>query len=266
MSVRVEHYRFAVRGRPAAEWAALNEVLLERELGLETDTRKFKFGTGVTPWNALEYAGGGGGGAKWLNGSAAPTSALGEDGDYYLRTSNGAVYEKQDGAWVQVGAIMGPEGPQGPAGPPGPASTVPGPQGPAGPPGPASTVPGPPGPSSSCFPTASFNGGSGSIQVGAWCEIYIPFGFEVTRWTLVGEPLGNLVIDVRQVLYGAYPPVQADSMCGPAAPALAGDIKAQDDTDDWLTTEVASGSVIRFHVAACQGVVRATLTLEGVRS
>lgn len=37
----------------AAEWASANPVLLDGEPGLETDTRKLKFGDGVTAWNDL---------------------------------------------------------------------------------------------------------------------------------------------------------------------------------------------------------------------
>ena len=48
--------RFKVRGQTAAAWTSGDEILLERELGLETDTRKFKFGDGVTGWNALAYS------------------------------------------------------------------------------------------------------------------------------------------------------------------------------------------------------------------
>lgn len=50
-------YRFACRRRTAASWTSLNEVLLKGEIGLETDTNKFKFGNGVLGWNDLEYAG-----------------------------------------------------------------------------------------------------------------------------------------------------------------------------------------------------------------
>lgn len=53
--------RFRVRGGTAAALAALNEVPLEREFVLETDTGLFKFGDGVTAYNALPYRGGGGG-------------------------------------------------------------------------------------------------------------------------------------------------------------------------------------------------------------
>ena len=41
---------------PAAEWASKNPVLARGELGIELDTKKFKFGDGVTAWTSLEYA------------------------------------------------------------------------------------------------------------------------------------------------------------------------------------------------------------------
>ncbi|WP_242095413.1 hypothetical protein [Sphingomonas sp. CROZ-RG-20F-R02-07] len=48
--------RYQLAGYPAAAWAASTFVLLAREVGLETDTRRFKVGDGVTPWNSLPYA------------------------------------------------------------------------------------------------------------------------------------------------------------------------------------------------------------------
>lgn len=52
------------RGGTAAEWTTENPVLADREMGVETDTRKFKFGDGVTAWDTLAYAGGGTGGGE----------------------------------------------------------------------------------------------------------------------------------------------------------------------------------------------------------
>lgn len=49
-------YRFRVRRRTAADWASLNEVLLDSEIGRESDTDLFKFGDGITAWNSLSYA------------------------------------------------------------------------------------------------------------------------------------------------------------------------------------------------------------------
>lgn len=45
----------------AAALAAKNPVLLKGEVVYESDTRKHKVGDGTTAWNALQYAGGGGG-------------------------------------------------------------------------------------------------------------------------------------------------------------------------------------------------------------
>ena len=42
----------------AAAWTAKDPVLLAGELGLETDTKKFKVGDGSTAWTALTYWGG----------------------------------------------------------------------------------------------------------------------------------------------------------------------------------------------------------------
>lgn len=50
-------YRFAMRRRTAADWTALNEVLLQSEWGHESDTNFVKIGDGSTPWNSLPYFG-----------------------------------------------------------------------------------------------------------------------------------------------------------------------------------------------------------------
>lgn len=41
----------------AAQWSAANPTLAQGELGMETDTYKFKIGTGSTAWNSLAYGG-----------------------------------------------------------------------------------------------------------------------------------------------------------------------------------------------------------------
>lgn len=49
--------RFVLRNDIASYWTSANPVLLKAEMGLETDTLKFKFGDGSTNWNDLPYAG-----------------------------------------------------------------------------------------------------------------------------------------------------------------------------------------------------------------
>jgi hypothetical protein len=54
-----------LRRDTAANWTSANPVLAQAEVGIETDTDKFKFGDGTTAWTSLDYiaTGGGGGGA-----------------------------------------------------------------------------------------------------------------------------------------------------------------------------------------------------------
>lgn len=51
-----------LRRGTATEWTTANPILAAGEMGIETDTSKFKFGDGVTAWNTLAYASAGGGG------------------------------------------------------------------------------------------------------------------------------------------------------------------------------------------------------------
>jgi hypothetical protein len=49
--------KIQIWGQTAAAWALDNPILAGRQPGLETDTRKVKYGDGVTAWNALLYSG-----------------------------------------------------------------------------------------------------------------------------------------------------------------------------------------------------------------
>lgn len=45
-----------LRNGTAAQWTSTNPVLAKGEMGIETDTNKFKFGNGTTTWTSLSYA------------------------------------------------------------------------------------------------------------------------------------------------------------------------------------------------------------------
>lgn len=47
--------KFRIRRDTAANWTTNNPTLALGEPGLETDTRKVKYGDGVTPWTDLHY-------------------------------------------------------------------------------------------------------------------------------------------------------------------------------------------------------------------
>lgn len=45
-----------LRNGTAAQWTSTDPVLSKGEMGVETDTNKFKFGDGTTAWALLPYA------------------------------------------------------------------------------------------------------------------------------------------------------------------------------------------------------------------
>lgn len=65
------------RGGTAAQWTSANPVLLARELGIETDTQKSKYGDGTTAWNSLPYTvatSAGGSSVDWADVLNKPTT------------------------------------------------------------------------------------------------------------------------------------------------------------------------------------------------
>lgn len=123
-----------------------------------------------------------------------------------------------------------------------------------------------PGPSSSCFPTASFDGGLGDIVVGAFCDLFVPFGFTINQVTLLGDAAGSLQIDIRVCSYSDHPAGPADTICGGSPPTLVGTSRVQDSTLSGWTTTIAAGSSMRFIVASAIGIKKANLVIDGSRS
>ena len=64
--------QFQFRRDVATAWASVNPVLLDGEMGIESDTDKFKIGDGTTPWNGLPYGG--------IKGDTGATGAMGDKG------------------------------------------------------------------------------------------------------------------------------------------------------------------------------------------
>nr|DAQ05350.1 MAG TPA: hyaluronidase [Caudoviricetes sp.] len=147
--IRVQHKRMS-----ASDWANSPLVLLDGELGVESDTGKVKVGNGHDRFSALQYLTG----PKGDKGERGETGPKGSDGVMRFEELTSQQRESLKGAQGPVGPVgppgpMGPEGPigrqglkgnDGPRGERGPIGLT-GPQGIQGPPGPV----GPPGPKGS---------------------------------------------------------------------------------------------------------------------
>ena len=89
MAERTINARFIIRNDTASNWKSANPVLLKGEMGIETDTRKFKFGDGTTQYNSLPYVG-----YQAVTGAVAPTASDSgyEVGTVYVDTATDYVY------------------------------------------------------------------------------------------------------------------------------------------------------------------------------
>lgn len=73
--------KIQLRRGTAAEWTSANPVLMQGEMGVETDTLKVKLGNGTTAWTSLPYFTQGAKGDTGATGATGPQGAKGDKGD-----------------------------------------------------------------------------------------------------------------------------------------------------------------------------------------
>lgn len=82
--------KIQIRNDAKNNWTTQNPVLLKGEMGVETDTRKFKFGDGVSDWKTLEYASATG--AIIMNKAPTPTDSGYDVGAIWVDTAANKAY------------------------------------------------------------------------------------------------------------------------------------------------------------------------------
>lgn len=106
-----------------------------------------------------------------------------------------------------------------------------------------------------------------NIAVGMEVDLYCPFAFTITAWTLGADASGDLVIDIWNDTHANFPPTNDDSITNGNEPELNGAAVAQDtDLGDWSNVTIAAGSWLRFHVDTVATISRAVLVLEITRT
>lgn len=55
MSDNTQYVRIQLRQDTTENWNSANPILLEGEMGYNTDTKQFKIGNGINSWNTLDY-------------------------------------------------------------------------------------------------------------------------------------------------------------------------------------------------------------------
>lgn len=110
------------------------------------------------------------------------------------------------------------------------------------------------------------DGGGAVIATGLKGDLVIDFACTITKWTLLGDVSGSLVVDVWRDSYANYPPVIGDVITASAKPTISSSTKGQSSTLTGWTTAIAAGDVLRFNVNSASTITRATLALTVTRT
>lgn len=110
------------------------------------------------------------------------------------------------------------------------------------------------------------DGGGSTITTGVKGDIYVPFGYTVTGWTLLADQSGSIVVDIWADTYANYPPTVTDTITASAKPTISAATKGQSSTLTGWTTSIAGGRSLRINVDSVTSIQRCTLIIHATRT
>lgn len=112
----------------------------------------------------------------------------------------------------------------------------------------------------------TIDGGGSVITTGVKGYVRVPEAGTITKWTLLADQAGAIVIDIWKNTFANYPPTDVDSITGAAPPTLtASDDEAEDSTLTGWTTEIVAGDIFGFNVDSISTITRVTLEVEYIK-
>lgn len=110
------------------------------------------------------------------------------------------------------------------------------------------------------------DGGGAVIATGLKGDLVIDFACTITKWTLLADQSGSIVVDIWKDSYANFPPVVGDVITASAKPTLTSAAKGQSAALTGWTTAIAAGDVLRFNVNSAATVQRVLLALTVART
>ena len=107
------------------------------------------------------------------------------------------------------------------------------------------------------------DGGGAAITTGQKGHLSVPFSCTIQGARLLADQPGAIKVDIWRSIYAAFPPTNADSICGGNEPEItAGNQKDEDTTLTGWTTAINKGDILALNVDSCTTITRATLSLK----
>lgn len=106
------------------------------------------------------------------------------------------------------------------------------------------------------------DGGGLVIATGVKADIELGYAATITKWTLLADQSGSIVVNIWKDTFANYPPTVADKITAAAPPTITTATKGQSSTLTGWTTAITAGDTLRFNVDSVTSIQRVTLALE----
>lgn len=109
--------------------------------------------------------------------------------------------------------------------------------------------------------------GLGSIpETGVVADIIVPYNMTITKWTIISNISGSIVIDLWKDTYANFPPTVTDTVTGSDKPTLSSATKANSTALTGWTTTWTDGDIIRVNIDSVSTVTKIVLTISYTRT
>ena len=147
-------------------------------------------------------------------------------------------------AWLNFTLLQGPQGPIGPIGNTG-----------------TQGIKGDTGTSIARSINYVIDGGGLAISTGTKGYVVLDFNGTLTSWTILGDTIGSIVVDVKRASYANFP--STTSITGTGKPTLNNGLKNQNTSmSGWTSSTIYAGDILEFYVNSASTTTRVTVDLK----
>lgn len=106
------------------------------------------------------------------------------------------------------------------------------------------------------------DGGGATITTGVKGDIEVGFDATITKWTLLANQSGSIVVNIWKDVYANFPPTAAVKITDSTPPEITSATKNTDSALTAWTTSINAGDILRFNVDSVTSIQRVTLAIE----
>lgn len=104
------------------------------------------------------------------------------------------------------------------------------------------------------------------LNTGIQGTVDVPYGFDIIRWTLIGDQSGSANIDLWSCEYGTVP-TAAHSMSGNVGMTISSATANQSgDISNWNMKRINAGNVVTYYVQSCDTITNLTINIFGAET